>query len=251
MTVWERKQRLRIAIAVLVSAILFVAAMATMFFIGRGFQLDAQRAQEKTLTLAEQVILECANGKVEVSGYDVCAEAKRTKKEITENIVVGEKGDPGPAGPPGRDGAPGEPGEDGEDGLNAPTPPAGRDGEDGQDGKPGQDGAQGPQGATGEPGPTGPQGEPGKPGERGPAGPTGPPGPAGKDSNVPGPRGPAGERGPAGPTGAPGRDGAAGVGIRNVSCTGEGADSRWTITLTDGNTIIATGPCKAAIAPTP
>jgi hypothetical protein len=245
MTVWERKQRLRIALAVLVSAILFVAAMATMFFIGRGFQLDAQRAQEKTLTLAEQVILECANGKVEVSGYDVCAEAERTKQEITQNTVVGEKGDQGPPGPPGPEGDDGKPGPPGEDGRDAPTPPAGRDGEDGRDGSDGTPGQDGQQGADGEPGPAGPpgtDGDDGADGERGPAGPRGPQGergPAGKDSTIPGPAGPSG---PAGPAGSPGPTG---VGIRDMECRGSGASSYWYITLTNGDPLIGGGPCKA------
>ena len=254
MTVWERKQRLRIAFAVLASAVLFIAAMATMFLIGRGFQMDAQRAQEKTLTLAEQVILECANGKVEVSGYDVCAEAQRTKDEITQEVVAGPQGPPGPPGPEGEDGKPGKPGEDGRD---APTPPAGRDGEDGRDGNdgpPGQDGQQGAPGANGqpgEPGPTSPPGADGKDGangERGPAGPRGPQGergPAGKDSTVPGPAGPSG---PAGPAGSPGPTG---VGIRDVQCAGTGGSSYWAITLTNGTTLTANGPCKATLAPQP
>ena len=220
-----------------------MAALFLTFWWGYMFQQNAERANERTLTLAEQVAVACAEGSVKVNGNNVCNAAERAAAEVHQEA---RQGPPGPPGPPGPEGDPGPAGKD------APTPPAGRDGTDGTDGRDGKDGEPGP------PGPRGPAGEPGQDGRDGvdgkdgadstvpgPAGPSGPPGPAGKDSTVPGPRGPAGERGPAGPAGPAGKDGAPGVGISSITCSGSGGDSSWTITMTDGTTMRASGPCKA------
>lgn len=149
--------------------------------------------------------------------------------ESPENI---EQQDPTP-------GPQGEQGERGPRGLRGPQGPPGRDGEDGEDST-----VPGPQGPQGEPGQTvvGPQGPAGRDGEsiEGPAGPPGPPGPPGKDgadSTVPGPAGPAGPPGPAGKDGR---------GIQDITC---GDDSLWHITLTDGTTLTANGPCRAVATP--
>lgn len=67
----------------------------------------------------------------------------------------------------------------------------------------------------------------------------GPAGPAGADSTVPGPVGATGEQGPQG------------VSIVDVDCVGEGADSTWQITLSDGQILNGGGPCKAIIGGPP
>ena len=138
---------------------------------------------------------------------------------------------------PGPQGEQGERGPRGLRGPQGPAGPAGRDGEDGEDST-----VPGPPGEPGQPvvGPQGPAGRDGESieGPPGPAGPPGPPGPPGKDgadSTVPGPEG------PAGPAGKDGR------GIQDITC---GDDSLWHITLTDGTTLTAGGPCRA-VAPPP
>lgn len=229
------------AIAVLLAIIL---VMGISMILER--QQYAQRAQDQTLGLAQEIQLACADGEIKVGGRDLCTRAKQAESQVEADVI---------AGPPGPRGIQGEPGPTGQRGQ------AGQDGTDGTDGNDGNDGAD-----SDVPGPPGEDSTvPGPPGEDGAdgedstvPGPSGPPGPAGKDSTVPGPRGATGERGPAGadstvpgpagpsgPAGPAGSPGAAGVGIKSIQCTGAGADSRWEITLTNGNTAIANGPCKA------
>lgn len=116
----------------------------------------------------------------------------------------------------------------------------GRDGRDGQDASPGmvaeavrgycaaRNECQGPRGETGAQGVTGDPGANGTDGATGPAGPPGPPGATG-------------ERGEQGVKGEPG------AGIRSVSCEGNGPDSFWVFTFTDGNTQTVSGPCRVGI----
>lgn len=52
-----------------------------------------------------------------------------------------------------------------------------------------------------------------------------------------------------GPGGATGATGPQGVSIVDVDCVGEGADSTWQITLSDGNVLNGGGPCKAGVIP--
>lgn len=127
-----------------------------------------------------------------------------------------------------------------------------RDGTDGQDGRDGTDGqdaspsmvaeavrgycaarnaCQGPRGETGA---TGAQGAAGERGADGAQGPAGPPGPQGEP-------GATGAQGPAGANGADGR------GIQSIYCEGNGPDSFWVFTFTDGNTQTVAGPCRVGI----
>lgn len=105
-------------------------------------------------------------------------------------------------------------------------------------------------------GPAGVQGIPGKDGEdgqgiEGPAGPQGPP-PSDEQVTV----AVAGFctqetqpcRGPAGPTGEPGPRG---IGITQITCEGDDADSYWRITYSDGDIRTAVGPCRIGPAPQP
>lgn len=86
------------------------------------------------------------------------------------------------------------------------------------------------------PGPQGPPGKDGKDGKDGAPGPRGVPGVPGKDG-APGKEGHVGPRGPAG-------EGEQGVGIHDVRCTSSG---EWVITLTNGKTLTANGPCKVVL----
>lgn len=86
------------------------------------------------------------------------------------------------------------------------------------------------------PGPTGPAGAPG------PAGADGLPGTA--DDGVDGRDGADGGPGTDGADGAPGAPGAEGRGVAGVECVGEGAESRWVVTYTDGTTSSSGGPCR-------
>lgn len=233
-------RRRRGAVALVMAGVFFTLALFAAFLVGTGFQQSAQRAQEQTLTLAQEIQTACKEGSIEVSGRDVCAQARQAQQQVEADVI---------AGPPGPRGIQGEPGPSGPRGRQGPP---GLDGVDGQDGIPGSDGQDGPTGEPGEPGPSGPPGEAGAPGEsgadgkdgaQGPVGPPGPAGPAGADSTVPGPPGPSG---PAGAAGSPGADG---VGIRSIQCTGTGTESRWEITLTNGAAAIANGPCKATTTP--
>lgn len=122
----------------------------------------------------------------------------------------------------------------------------GLDGRDGIDGRDGEDASpsmvaeavrgycaarnecQGPRGETGATGATGASGANGADGAQGPAGP-------------PGPTGATGERGEQGVRGEPG------AGIQSISCEGNGPDSYWVFTFTDGNTQTVSGPCRVGI----
>ncbi len=235
------------AIAVLLAIILVMGISMIM-----ERQNYAQRAQDQTLGLAQEIQLACADGEIKVGGRDLCTRAKQAESQVEADVIAGPpgprgiQGEPGPTGQRGQAGQDGTDGTDGDDGADSDVP--GPPGEDSTvPGPPGEDGADGEDSNV--PGPTGPPGPAGKDSTvPGPRGATGERGPAGADSTVPGPAGPSG---PAGPAGSAGADG---VGIRSVACTGEGLESYWTFTLTNGNTTNATGPCKAAtvtVSPTP
>lgn len=240
----RKNARVGVTFGVVVLVLLIAASLATSFLIGRGFQQSAQRAQEQTLSLSQEVQNACKEGSVQIGGQDICASARQAQQQVESDVVAGPPGPRGIQGEPGMTGARGPAGQDGADG---------EDGSDGPPGTDGADGATGDAGAAGEPGPDGEDGNPGAAGEDGADGSTGPrgatgasgqdgaPGPAGPS----GPAGPAGAIGPSGPAGPAGAAGSDGVGIRTIQCTGAGADSRWEITLTNGNTAIASGPCKA------
>lgn len=233
----------RARVAAPLAVVLFTIALLAAFFIGWSWQQAANDARGKARTLADEIIAECAAGKIEVGGRDLCAQAEQTRQEVTQNVIgpAGPEGPPGPAGPEGPQGHPGpagQDGRDGDDGRPAPTPPAGEDGADGRDGTAGQDGKDGAQGPKGEPGERGPQGSPGPAGERGPAGPSGPAGA----------RGPAGATGPSGPPGAPGSPGPAGVSVTAIDCVGPAASSHWEVSYSNGTKEVLGGPCRVPAA---
>ena len=224
-----RSRRTKIGLATTAALLIFLvaASMATSFLIGRGFQQSAQRAQEQTLSLSQQVQTACQDGTVQIGGQDICASARQAQADVEADVVSGPPGprgipgEPGPPGPEGREGEPGddgEPGDAGSDGTDGEPGASGPDGEPGDPGTPGEAGADGTDGRNGNPGPRGPAGSDGRNGAPGPAGPSGPAGPAGSD----------------------------GVGIRTIQCTGTGIESQWEITLTNGTTATASGPCKAS-----
>lgn len=222
--------------------ILFVAAsVVTSFLIGRGFQQSAQRAQEQTLSLSQEVQNACKEGSVQIGGQDICASARQAQQQVESDVIAGPPGPRGIQGEPGPTGQRGPAGQDGADGADSDVP--GPPGDDSTvPGPPGEDGADGEDSTV--PGPSGPPGPAGKDSTvPGPRGATGERGPAGADSTVPGPAGPSG---PAGPAGSPGADG---VGIKTAQCNGEGTNSHWLLTLTNGQTITANGPCKVSVTP--
>lgn len=227
-----RRQLKWAMIALVILAVgIVVASMLSL----RIFEAARDRSDERALGLADRIEIACNEGSVDYAGRDICARATEVQQEIKAEGKRGPQGEPGPPGKDGRD-------------SNVPGPrgPSGGDGRDGRDGQdstvPGPPGADGVDGKDGESivGPEGPKGEKGDPGESI----VGPRGPAGADSTVPGPAGPSGPPGPAGPAGATGPAGADGVSVSTVTCTGTGPDSYWTFTLTDGQTIRATGPCR-------
>ncbi|HEX2642604.1 MAG TPA: hypothetical protein VHU81_06410 [Thermoanaerobaculia bacterium] len=61
--------------------------------------------------------------------------------------------------------------------------------------------------------------------------------------------GPTGPQGPAGPSGPAGSTGAAGRSVTDTDCVGEGSDSHWTVSYSDGTTDTAAGPCKISSTP--
>lgn len=251
----RRTTRARVAGPVAIAAV--IAALGLSFMWGQGFQQSAQRAQEQTLSLTQEIQLACAEGEVTVSGRNLCQAGRQARAQVEADVVAGPAGPVGPVGPRGIQGESGPAGADGKEG---PRGPEGEDGDDstvpgpkGEDstiaGPPGEDGTDGEDSAV-----AGPAGEPGAKGDRGPAGErgatgatgaTGPAGPAGKDSTVPGPAG------PAGPVGATGQAGSAGVGIADIQCVGTGTASYWSITLTDGTKLTSDGPCKAVTTQEP
>lgn len=232
------------AVALMLAGVLFTLALVAAFAIGLGFQQSAQRAQEQTLSLSQEVQNACKEGSVQIGGRDICASARQAQQQVEADVIAGPpgprgiQGEPGPSGPRGQQGPPGAEGEDGDD--STVPGPAGEDGTDGTDGTDGADsevpGPPGPAGEDGEDGATGAKGDRGATGERGPAG------APGKDSTVPG---------PAGPAGATGAAGADGRGIRDIQCVGNGSESYWSITLTDGTTLAGGGPCKPGIPAAP
>lgn len=244
-----RRRRTKIGLTIGSGLLIFLvaASMATSFLIGRGFQQSAQRAQEQTLSLSQEVQTACREGSIEVGGRDICATARQAQQQVEADVVAGPpgprgiQGEPGPGGPRGQTGPAGSDGADGSDGDDSDVP--GPPGEDSTvAGPPGEDGTDGQDSTV--PGPAGPSGKAGADGKDstapGPRGPAGERGPAGADSTIPGPVGPSGPAGPAG---------ADGVGIRTAQCTGEGSNSHWLLTLTSGQTITANGPCKVSVTP--
>lgn len=218
-----------------------ILAAAVTFLLIQSWQETAQSRQavaneqvEKQQIAEEAQKALCEAGDTAIYDRELCERLQ---------VVAGEpiQGDPGPQGPQGPRGPqgeqgprglPGEVGPQGLRGLMGEIGPAGSNGEQGVQGIAGPVGPMGPaglDGADGAPGPVGPQGEPGP---MGPAGPPGATGPAGADSTVPGPAGPAGA------------NGAQGVSIVDVDCVGEGADSTWQITLSNGQILNGGGPCK-------
>lgn len=101
--------------------------------------------------------------------------------------------------------------------------------EPGEQGAQGIPGERGPRGFDGPPGPAGKDGAPGVNGADGADGSPGLQGPTGADSTVPGPQGPAG---------------ADGRGVDDVQCVGDGQESYWQITYTDGTSSVSPGPCR-------
>ena len=101
------------------------------------------------------------------------------------------------------------------------------------------------QGAKGDTGPQGPQGVPGEkgdPGEKGEKGDTGATGPQGVQGiqGIPGEKGDKGDKGDTGATGATGPTGATGAGVKSM--TYNSSTNKWTVTLTDNNTLTVDGP---------
>ena len=170
-------------------------------------QTSAATSQQQKKNLAEEVADACQSGQVvkSAAGVDLCARAAT----IAEQPATVE-GPAGPRGLPGLDGVDGADGATGPTGAPGRTGPAGADGTDGTDGLGGEAGLPG---AGGVPGPAGP---------------------AGKD----------GAMGASGATGSTGLTGDTGRGITDVQCVGDGDDSYWQITYTDGTTAQSSGPCR-------
>lgn len=207
-------------------------------------QVEKQQIAEE----ARQAI--CESGSTAIYDIDLCnrlatVAAEPIQGNPGEQGPIGPRGEPGERGPRGLPGAVGPQGlrglmgeigpvgndgprgEQGVAGPVGPVGPAGLDGADGIDGTNGADGTTGPVGPQGEPGPVGPVGPIGATGATGDPGPAGPPG------------------GP-GPAGPPGANGSQGVSIVDVDCVGEGNDSTWQITLSNGQVLNGGGPCKTS-----
>lgn len=197
--------------------LLFASSITTnaIFFSERlNAQSSAVTQAQLKKNLAEEVAEACASGQVVKSqaGANLCGRAATIAEAPVP--VAGPAGAQGPRGLPGTDGANGSPGKTGATGPMGPPGPDGNDGAAGQNGADGLPGAAGAAGTNGLPGPAGPAGAPGKDGAPGPAGANGLPG----------------------------------VGIVDVQCVGEGADSHWEITYTDGTTAQSDGPCRISIS---
>lgn len=183
------------------------------------------QANQKTLTLAQQVAAACAVKDQADDLGGLCTKANT----IVKDGAAGPQGPLGPVGPPGEQGIQGPPGPEGplgpkgdpgDPGANGSSGPAGENGSDGVDGAPGTNGADGS---------TGPQGQAGEAGPQGPAGPAGPPGPQGP----PGPAGGAGPTGPPGEAGYPATftwtmQGPGGVGNQTYTCSDPDGDHKYT-----------------------
>jgi hypothetical protein len=160
------------------------------------------------------------------------------------SVIVKQEGR-GPIGLTGSVGAAGAVGPTGPVGPAGPTGPAGPAGPAGATGKPGP-----PPGCallstacTGAVGATGATGAKGDPGEKGDTGAQGEKGDPGADGS-PGPAGPAGATGADGATGKAGEDG---YSIVDADCVGDGEQSVWRLTLSNGvdqKTITSQGPCR-------
>jgi hypothetical protein len=194
----------------------------------------SEQVEKKNLAEEAQEAL-CKAGDAQFYDADLCQRLQAVAAEPSRG-EAGPRGPEGPMGPIGPQGIPGEQGPRGFEGLmgkiGIPGIP-GLDGIDGADGRDGIDGAPGPQGETGAMGPAGPAGPQGERGEKG----------------APGEPGPQGERGPAGADGATGATGAQGVSITDVDCVGDGDDSYWQITLSDGAVLTSDGPCRVRTIP--
>lgn len=123
---------------------------------------------------------------------------------VSEDVLIGPKGDPGIQGIPGTIG---------------PQGPIGL---------PGPQGEPGPTGATGSIGPQGPQGIPGATGPKGDIGNTGPAGPQGLQG-IKGDTGNIGPQGPQGPQGEPGTSGSGSSNtfVQNTAPTPTGSPYLW------------------------
>ena len=226
-----------------------ILAAAVTFLLIQSWQETAQSRQavaneqvEKQQIAEEAQKALCEAGDTAIYDRELCERLQ---------VVAGEpiQGDPGPQGPQGPRGPQGEqgprgflgiPGLAGPVGPTGDLGPSGSDGAQGPQGVPGLAGTDGVNGIDGEPGPIGATGAQGEPG---PVGPIGPAGPVGATGNA-GPAGPVGPSGPPGGPGPAGPVGATGVSIADVDCIGEGANSTWQITLTDGTILNGGGPCK-------
>ena len=236
----------------------------------------AQEKQDQARSL--KALCESGAIKQDERGKAVCEQAKRDASEDPEKAVEQRKGQPadegaqgpqGPQGPPGAPGvgtpgkpgaqgppgAPGTPGRPGDQGPQGPPGIAGAVGKAGVDGiagargEPGAPGNDGSDGAPGEPGADGAKGAPGNDGADGADGKDGAAGPVGPkgDTGATGPAGPKGDPGAPGADGKPGAPGTDGRGITSAQC---GADGRWTLTWSTGETTDA-GQCLMTQAPAP
>lgn len=242
----SRKTSFRIQIGLFLA--LMIALLALVVSVWFGWQWLQEKEVASSAAATEQIEKQqiaaeaqeaiCETGDTAIYDIELCERLQVVAGEPIKG-TPGEQGPQGPRGPQGERGPRGLPGEVGPQGLRGmmgEIGPSGSDGEQGPQGVPGVAGADGVDGVDGVAGPPGIQGEPGPIGPVGPVGPPGPPGVAGE-------AGPAGGPGPAGPAGA---TGAQGVSIADVDCIGEGQDSTWQITLTDGTVLNGGGPCKVS-----
>jgi hypothetical protein len=226
-----------------------ILAGAVTFLLIQSWQETAQSRQaaaneqvEKQQIAEEARKAICETGTTAIYDVELCERLQTVAGEPIQGDP-GPQGPMGPRGPQGDQGPRGLPGAVGPQGLRGMMGEIGRVGQTGDPGPVGpvgpigQAGADGVDGVDGEPGATGPQGIQGEPGPVGAPGPAGPPGAPGNDG-APGPAGPPGATGPAG------ANGPQGVSIVDVDCVGEGADSTWQITLSNGQVLNGGGPCK-------
>lgn len=215
----------------ILAAILIVLVIIALGIYGAD-RNDKARSSDQTLgDLASQVKDACARNPADARKVfgDVCGKAK-----VIDDRPPGAKGDQGPPGATGSTGARGPVGATGPVGPTGPAGPVGPTGPVGPQGVPGPIGVTGqsPQCLLEPTRCTGPQGAAGERGATGATGPQGQPG-------ATGPQGPQGDVGPEGAKGDAGR------GIESgPTCTGEGNDSYWLTTYTDGTEQRQDGPCR-------
>jgi hypothetical protein len=231
----DRAGRHRTWFTILTVALLVLAGVVTWLVIREasiGEQQASSQAQQakagetqanqKTLTLAQQVAAACALKDTADDLGGLCTKADTIVKNgspgpqgpLGPQGIQGEQGIPGIQGPPGPEGPLGPKGDPGDNGAAGAVGAAGKNGLDGASGTNGTDGAAGPPGPAGEPGPQGPPG---------PAGPQGPPGPAGEA----GPTGPPGEAGyPSSFTWT--MQGPGGIGNQTYTCSDPDGDHKYT-----------------------